>query len=168
MMDAAKTPAANRFGLVADIGGTNVRFATVDLQAQKPDIDSVRVLSTRGHSDIIAAAKTYLLGTGLDAPPEALVFAVAGPVENNEIHLTNAGWSISTKELQNGLGAPFATLVNDFEAVARLVDRESFLAMAEALTSRGRARTRVRCVVLLPDGSAAATLEARFVAIERR
>jgi glucokinase len=121
MMAAAKTPAANRFGLVADIGGTNVRFATVDLQAQKPDIDSVRVLSTRGHSDIVAAAKTYLHGTGLDAPPEALVFAVAGPVENNEIHLTNAGWSISTKELQNGLGAPFATLVNDFEAVAQAV-----------------------------------------------
>jgi len=61
-----------------------------------------------------------------------------------------------------------APVWNDFDAVARLVDRESFLAMAEALTSRGRARTRVRCVVPLPDGSAAATLEARFVAIERR
>jgi len=61
-----------------------------------------------------------------------------------------------------------APVWNGFDAVARLVDRESFLAMAEALTSRGRARTRVRCVVPLPDGSAAATLEARFVAIERR
>lgn len=61
-----------------------------------------------------------------------------------------------------------APVWNDFDAVARLVDRESFVAMAEALTSRGRARTRVRCVVPLPDGSAAATLEARFVAIERR
>jgi hypothetical protein len=40
--------------------------------------------------------------------------------------------------------------------------------MAEALTSRGRARTRVRCAIALPDGTAAATLEARFVAIERR
>jgi thioesterase domain-containing protein len=61
-----------------------------------------------------------------------------------------------------------APVWNNFDAVARLVDRESFVAMAEALTSRGRARTRVRCVVPLPDGSAAATLEARFVAIERR
>jgi len=40
--------------------------------------------------------------------------------------------------------------------------------MAEALTARGRARTRVRCVVPLADGTSAATLEARFVAIERR
>lgn len=61
-----------------------------------------------------------------------------------------------------------APVWNDFDAVARLVDRESFVAMAEALTSRGRARARVRCVVPLPDGSSAATLEARFVAIERR
>jgi thioesterase domain-containing protein len=60
-----------------------------------------------------------------------------------------------------------APVWNDFEAVARLVDRESFAAMVEALTARGRARTRVRCVVPLPDGTAAATLEARFVAIER-
>lgn len=61
-----------------------------------------------------------------------------------------------------------APVWNDFEAVARLVDRESFAAMIEALAARGRARTRVRCVVPLPDGTAAATLEARFVAIDRR
>ena len=61
-----------------------------------------------------------------------------------------------------------APVWNDFVAIARLVDRESFLSMFETLGARGRARTRVRCVVPLPDGSAAATLEARFVAIERR
>lgn len=61
-----------------------------------------------------------------------------------------------------------APVWNDFEAVARLVDRESFAAMIDALAARGRARTRVRCVVPLPDGTAAATLEARFIAIERR
>jgi len=61
-----------------------------------------------------------------------------------------------------------APVWNDFVAIARLVDRESFLSMFETLAARGRARTRVRCVVPLPDGSAAATLEARFVAIERR
>jgi thioesterase domain-containing protein len=61
-----------------------------------------------------------------------------------------------------------APVWNDFEAVARLVAGESFAAMIEALGARGRARTRVRCVVPTPDGTAAATLEARFVAIERR
>jgi len=61
-----------------------------------------------------------------------------------------------------------APVWNDFVAVARLVNGESFAAMFETLAARGRARARVRCIVPLPDGSAAATLEARFVAIERR
>lgn len=61
-----------------------------------------------------------------------------------------------------------APVWDDFSAVARLVDRESFAAMFDTLVARGRARTRVRCVVPLADGSAAATLEARFVAIEKR
>ena len=61
-----------------------------------------------------------------------------------------------------------APVWNDFAATARLVGGETFAAMVEALTARGRARARVRCVVPLPDGTAAATLEARFVAIERR
>lgn len=61
-----------------------------------------------------------------------------------------------------------APVWDDFTAVARLIDRESFASMFETLAGRGRARTRVRCLVPLADGSAAATLEARFVAIERR
>jgi glucokinase len=121
MTAVTKSPMAKTFGLVADIGGTNVRFAAVDLQAPQPEIDSLRFLSTRGHPDIVAAAKAYLRDAGLHAPPRALVFAVAGPVENNEIHLTNAGWRISAKELRQGLGAPYARLVNDFEAVAQAV-----------------------------------------------
>lgn len=93
--------------------------------------------------------------------------------------MTLAGWGLVKLELdrrgrdcdiyvQDSDVRYLAPVWNDFTATARLVDRESFLAMAEALTARARARTRVRCVVPLPDGSAAATLEARFVAIERR
>jgi len=61
-----------------------------------------------------------------------------------------------------------APVWDDFTAVARLVDRESFASVFETLAARGRARARVRCLVPLADGSAAATLEARFVAIEKR
>jgi glucokinase len=121
MIAAPGTSAAKAYGLVADIGGTNVRFAAVDPRLEQPEIVSLRVLSTRGHPDIVGAAKTYLRDAGLDAPPMALVFAVAGPVEHNEIHLTNAGWRISADELRQGLGARYARLVNDFEAVAQAV-----------------------------------------------
>jgi thioesterase domain-containing protein len=61
-----------------------------------------------------------------------------------------------------------APVWDDFRATARLVDRESFAATFEAIATRGRGRARVRCAITLDDGSAAATLEARFVAVERR
>ena len=121
MIASPRTSAAKAYGLVADIGGTNVRFAAVDPRLEQPEIVSLRVLSTRAHPDIVGAANTYLRDAGLDAPPVALVFAVAGPVEHNEIHLTNAGWRISADELRRGLGARYARLVNDFEAVAQAV-----------------------------------------------
>jgi len=120
-MQAREVSEPKSFGLVGDIGGTNARFAAVDIDSREPAILSVRTLSTPDHPDIVAAARAYLHGVGLRARPGALVFAVAGPVENNEIHLTNAGWRISGKELQAGLGARFALVVNDFEAIAQAV-----------------------------------------------
>ncbi|HEY2445153.1 MAG TPA: glucokinase [Rhizomicrobium sp.] len=125
----SQTSQAQPYGLVADIGGTNVRLATVGLNAREPQIGSLRVLSTQDHPDIVAAAKAYLREAAIDAPPHSLVFAVAGPIKNNEIQLTNAGWRISAKALQEGLGAASAKLVNDFEAVAQAVPhlRESDL-----------------------------------------
>lgn len=108
------------FGLVADIGGTHVRFAIVDIASGKPAVSSVRIYATRDHADIAAAAKAYLRETG-KGMPEALVFAVAGPVNNNSVLLTNAGWTISGNGLQRGLGVEHALVVNDFEAIAHAV-----------------------------------------------
>jgi glucokinase len=121
MTETGGASAAKAFGLVADIGGTNVRFATVGLPSEKPAIAAPRIVSTREHPDIVAAAKAYLRDAGFDRAPAGLVFAVAGPIANNAIHLTNAGWSISAEELRKGLGTPRMRLVNDFEALAQAV-----------------------------------------------
>ena len=61
-----------------------------------------------------------------------------------------------------------APVWQDFQAVARLADGETFAAFFDALALRGKARLRARCAVSLADGSAAATLDAAFVALARR
>src|SRR5665213_1010436 len=124
------------YGLVADIGGTHVRFAIVDPRGQNPSVTAVTTYPTKDHSDIAAAARTYLEEQKLDVPPEALVFAVAGPVVNGEIRLTNAGWDISEKDLRDKLKTKRAHLVNDFEALAMAV---SALAQADSLKPIGDA-----------------------------
>ena len=109
------------YGLVADIGGTHVRLAIVELPARKPAIASIRVFATRDHADIAAAAQVYLKEIGATGAPEMLVFAVAGPVNNNSVYLTNAGWIISGDRLREVLGIRLALMVNDFEAIAQAV-----------------------------------------------
>ena len=58
-----------------------------------------------------------------------------------------------------------APVWSDFVAEAQLAEDESWDTFLATLEQRGRARLRVVCRVPLDDGSAAATLEARFVAI---
>ncbi|SRR5579885_884236 len=113
-----KTADRNGYGLIADIGGTHVRFAVTRLTRPAPVPSSIRALATRDHSDIAAAARAYLAGQHLSRPPQALVFAVAGPVTHNEARLTNAGWRISGDRLKKELKVGSADVINDFEAVA--------------------------------------------------
>lgn len=60
-----------------------------------------------------------------------------------------------------------APVRQDFRAVARLAEGESMATFLAALAERGKARLGVSCQVPLADGTAAAVLEARFVARSR-
>jgi glucokinase len=108
-------------GLVADIGGTNVRFALADVDAVRPSFGNEKKYSTKSHSDIAGAAKAYLDDLKFTGDIAGLVFGVAGPVQHGAIHLTNAGWTISEDDLRSKLKIPFARVLNDFETLAEAV-----------------------------------------------
>ena len=91
--------------------------------------------------------------------------------------MTLAGWGLVRLQLQaRGSDADvyvadssiryLAPVWGDFGAIARPVEGESFDAFFETLLARGRARIGIVCEVPLPDGTAAASLAARFVAID--
>ncbi|HET9034198.1 MAG TPA: YiiD C-terminal domain-containing protein [Dokdonella sp.] len=54
---------------------------------------------------------------------------------------------------------------NDFDAQSRLAADQSWQAFFSALHSRGKARLRAECEIHLADGTVAASLSARFVAL---
>jgi glucokinase len=103
-------------GLVADIGGTHARFALVDADAEGVTLREPEVLPTHQFASVVDAVRHYLEGRG--AKPMAAALAVAGPVENGRIALTNAGWSFSEREFGAALGIAQVRLINDFEAIA--------------------------------------------------
>jgi glucokinase len=103
-------------GLVADIGGTNARFALCD---DGGALQHVLHLPTAGHPQIEDAIADYIARI---APPTAggidgACLAVAGPVADGRASLTNAHWQFDEASLARVLGYP-VRLVNDFQAQA--------------------------------------------------
>lgn len=102
-------------GLVADIGGTNARFALVD-DGRCDTIHSFAVADFPAPADAIG---TFLAEAGLPHPPHKAVLAVAGPVEAGHGCLTNGAWDFDSEALERDLSISQIQLVNDFAALAR-------------------------------------------------
>jgi glucokinase len=100
--------------LVADIGGTNARFAMVDLDDLT--VPRFETYSCANFRSLAEAAAAFVKDTG--AKPTAAAFGIAGPVSGNRGVITNLSWTMTTDELAAATGAKSALLVNDFEALA--------------------------------------------------
>ena len=103
--------------LVADIGGTNARFALADTEGA---VGPVATLPVRDYATFDAALDDALTKLAGDAPASAAI-AVAGPVRGGMASLTNGAWSFSEAALAKRCRAGHAALVNDFQAVASAI-----------------------------------------------
>ena len=99
--------------LIADIGGTNARFALVE----GGEIHGETYLKVADFPGPVEAARHYLEGRG--RPPSRAVFAVAGPVTGADaFELTNHPWKFSISRTRQALDLAWFSLINDFHAVA--------------------------------------------------
>ena len=101
--------------LVADVGGTNARFAAAGAdgalhgRVDYPSADA----ATAG--DLLRRALA-----DLGVRPAAAAIAIAGPVSGGSGRLTNGELRFDTESIERACGCP-AVLLNDFEAVASAV-----------------------------------------------
>lgn len=110
-------PAENHLAelvMVADIGGTNARFALADLQTL--ELSHIQQTLCETHANVDAAISAYL--AGLPVKPRRAALAVAGPVSGEAINLTNSHWSFRKSELCHAAGFEAIHVLNDFEALA--------------------------------------------------
>ncbi len=109
--------------IVADIGGTNARFACVHVGRQ--DLQAIEKFPCADFPLFIDAVLAYM--HTLAAPVDGVCLAVAGPVEQDWIDLPNNHWAFSRCELEQQLSLP-VTVINDFSAqvlsIAALADEE--------------------------------------------
>jgi glucokinase len=104
--------------LIGDIGGTNARFSILaDANAEAGEFISVK---TADYETIDDAITDKLFGSGLPKPRSAIL-AVAGPIDGDEIDLTNCDWVVRPKKMIGELGFDAVLVLNDFEAQALAV-----------------------------------------------
>ena len=110
------------FILVADIGGTNGRFGLVEvagMQQSKPDYtaQSQKTLKCAQYPTLADMIRDYAQQTGT-ALPEYACLAIAGPIQQGRVRMTNLQWEFAIADLQQELGMKALDVLNDFAALA--------------------------------------------------
>ncbi len=104
--------------LVADIGGTNARFAVVP--AGTTQTQHEQTLYCEDFDGPVEAARHYLASLG-DPHIDVAAFDVATAVTADRIRLTNGPWSFSIAATRDALGLDQLHVINDFTALALAV-----------------------------------------------
>lgn len=103
--------------LVADIGGTNARFALVDAgNTAQPLLFEVRHYAVAQFDSLAAAIRHYLGQAAIPAVPRRAVLGVAAAVKGDRISITNNPWIFSIAELRAALRFDAIAVINDFSA----------------------------------------------------
>lgn len=105
-------------GLIADIGGTNARFALVGPDGLARD---ARTLLCADYDGPAQAARAYLAEVRPPRAPGRGAFCVACPVVGDAVALTNNPWRFSVEATRQDLGLAQLAVVNDFVANALAV-----------------------------------------------
>ncbi len=103
--------------LIADVGGTNARFALLEGQEHRDEI----VLKCADYPDFVSAVEHYLKEVGAAAPgkrPREGAVAIAGPITSDNIRMTNHVWQFSASRVREQLGLSRLIFLNDFTALA--------------------------------------------------
>lgn len=105
--------------LVADIGGTNARFALAELMGAGVSVGEMHAFRAEDYESIRDAADAFLEAVG--AKPKRACFAVAGPITDAVVEFTNSPWVLDIAKTQKQLKLDRLVAINDFEALATSV-----------------------------------------------
>ncbi len=147
--------------LVADIGGTNARFA---IESAPFQLTRTEVLLCADYDSLLQAISAYMEKQGLSVP-DSVGIAIANPVNGDFVKMTNHHWAFSIRELKAQLGVKHLVVVNDFTAQALAIThmpKSSLEQLNGPLVSDPLPRTQACAVVgpgtglgvsgLIPDG----------------
>ena len=139
--------------LLADLGGTNVRFALCQPELAAPLLmHSIRPYRVADFACLEAAVQTYLQELQVTGVQHA-VFAAAGHITAGQVQLTNYDWRIDAAHLKQALQLQSLQMVNDFAAISMalpLLGDQDTLPLAGGRSDAGGASDSATYCVLGP------------------
>ena len=100
--------------LLADIGGSNARFA---LETGPGEICHVRVYACADYPGIAEVIRKYLKDVKIGRVSHAAI-AISNPVDGDQVSMTSHDWTFSIEATRRVLGFDTLLVVNDFAALA--------------------------------------------------
>ena len=120
--------------VVADIGGTNARFAVVvGRDGEQFLFEDVQILKGANYDDFEDAFADYL-SNHTDEKIQAACVAIAGPIQGDEVKMTNLPWAFSQSDLAQKYGLKLFTAINDYTALAVATSRLPDSGLASLVT----------------------------------
>ncbi|WP_413732232.1 glucokinase [Sodalis sp. RH20] len=106
-----------KYALVGDVGGTNARLALCDMD--NGAISHIHTYSGKDYATLEAVIRHYLTAQKVEAT-EACI-AIACPITDDWVEMTNSTWAFSIKAMKDSLGLARLEVINDFTAVSMAV-----------------------------------------------
>lgn len=104
--------------IAVDIGGTNARFCRAHIGGGKcPELGVIRKYKVVDYPGLADAWHAFAREEGAPLPARAVI-ALAAPINQSRIKLTNSHWIVDTAALKAELSLDHVQLVNDFAAMA--------------------------------------------------
>ncbi|MEJ6123082.1 glucokinase [Vibrio sp. 2-Bac 85] len=103
--------------VVADVGGTNIRLAVLDIASG--EMSKVREYPCAQFITLESALAQYF--ATLSDPVSHLCVGIACPVEDDLVSMTNLSWQFSKSELQHKLALKTLYVINDYTAISLAV-----------------------------------------------
>ena len=133
--------------IIADIGGTNARFALAD---ESGALSSIEVLQCTEFKGPIEAVQAYLAKIDCSTPLAQASFSVAAALAGDRVNITNNHWAFGIIEVEQALGLEKLTVINDFAAKALAIPK---LGEADLLRIGGGEVTTYQPVAILGPGT---------------
>jgi len=101
--------------LAGDVGGTNARLATVELDDGRARVVHYNRYPSRDYPGLAPIVRRFREETG--ASPDRACFGIACPVVDDECTAPNLPWTVNARALAADIGIPRTAIINDFAAV---------------------------------------------------